>query len=406
MKRFATIAWFALLASALTACGRRAELEACNIADASCQEDVYYAVVRLRGDGWDPFDGLPPIRTITLEQYRDELLGGRPRTPPDPDDGGEEEPEPVDPWGVALQWLGLITTETSSEQASVDNRVSNVAAYYSSREQRVTVIDRGQERNDLADTTLLVHELVHAFQDNEVRAAPVDRTTDGGFAGRAWIEGEAVLYENLARAELDQVAPEHLDWEGYYERWIENLRRNLPQEKSPYYAASWFVYPLGADRLMSRWLEGGNAAVRALGTDIPRSAVGYMAAHADVPIDDAPALRCRVEPPAEGFARVGYDRFGAMQLYAFVAGSAVAEADAWRAALAWRDDLLWVYFDEDAEQVAVSWRIRLASEDAADTVVEAARGLPMLRAERDGRDAVIVGSEADLEDWPGAAECD
>ena len=37
----------ALIASLLLAgCGRRAELEACNIAEHDCQEDVYYAIVR------------------------------------------------------------------------------------------------------------------------------------------------------------------------------------------------------------------------------------------------------------------------------------------------------------------------------------------------------------------------
>src|SRR5690606_9762026 len=146
-KAVVELSWKIALAGALLlGCGRRAELAPCNIADRTCQEDVYYAVVRLRGDGWDPFDGLPPIRTITLEQYRDELLGDRPREPhqPDPD----PEPPPVDPWDVALQWLGLVTRETSSQQASVDNRVRNVAAYYSSADKRVTVIDRGHERDD------------------------------------------------------------------------------------------------------------------------------------------------------------------------------------------------------------------------------------------------------------------
>ena len=106
--------------------------------------------------------------------------------------------------------------------------------------------------------------------------------------------------------------------------------------------------------------------------------------------------------------RSAFDRFGAIQLYGFLAAATQQpEAEAWDTALAWRDDLLWIYFDEEAEQVAVTWRIRLASRDAADAVVEAARTLPSLRAERIGTDALIIGSDADeAESWPGAADCD
>ena len=55
------------------ACKPTAELEPCNIAQSECQLDIYYALLRLRGDGADPFGGVPPIRTLTLEQYEREL---------------------------------------------------------------------------------------------------------------------------------------------------------------------------------------------------------------------------------------------------------------------------------------------------------------------------------------------
>jgi len=386
-------------------CSRRLELAPCNIADESCQEDVYYAVIRMRGDGWDPFDGLPPIRTISLEQYRDELTPDEPAEAPDPH--AEPPKKKIDPWDVALRWLGLVTPSMTSSQAAVENRLANVAAYYSSATQQVTVIDRGREEiNERADTILLVHELVHAFQDNEVRGAPVDHTTDGGFAGRAMIEGEARLYEHLAVAEVDRVAPQGLDWHQHYSNQIDHLRSRLAEQRSPFYAVSWFVYDLGADMLMTGWLRGGNAAVRELFDTFPRSAVGFMARHEGMELESAPRIGCRVEPPSESFALAGYDRFGAMQLYAFLTKTDMIEADAWRTALGWRDDLLWLYFDEESEDVVLSWRIRLASEAAADAVVAAAVQQPMLRAERQGRDALIVGSETDVADWIGADDCD
>jgi hypothetical protein len=391
-----------LAASALAGCGRQAELSACNIAEQSCQEDVYYAVVRLRGDGWDPFDGLPPIRTISVEQYRDELT---PDKPPQPPDDAPEEPK-VDPWDVALQWLGLVTPTMTSGEAAVAHRLRTVAAYYSSSEQRVTVIDRGGDREDRADTILLVHELVHAFQDNEVRGRPVDHTTDGGFAGRALIEGEARMYEELAAAEVDGIAPRGLDWHSHYARHVAHLRSKLAEHSSPFYAVSPFVYDLGADMLMGGWLEGGNAAVRKLGETFPRNAVGYMARHERMELDRAPRIACRVDAPAESFAPEGYDRFGAMQLYAFLSAADMPDGDAWRTALDWRDDVLWVFFDEDSQKVVLSWRIRLANAAAAERVVAAAAQREQLRAERRGNDALIVGSDTGLAVSAGEGDCE
>jgi len=394
------------LIASLPGCSRQRELQACRIAERSCQEDVYYAVVRLRGDGWDPFEGVPPIRTITADAYRDELTPDEVPEPSEP--GAEPEPPAVEPWDVALRWLGLVKPTTTVPDAAIDNSVNNVAAYYAPDEQSVTVI--AHDGDDLVDnrwdTVLLVHELVHAFQDNEVSAAPAGLTTDGGFAGTALIEGEARLYQDLARAEIDGVAALNWDWHAEVTGSVEWRRAQLPGSGATFYDVKWHAYDLGTDVLMDGWLRGGNAAVRALADTFPQSAVELMARYERVELDRAARLDCRVEPPEQSFELAGHDRFGAMQLYGFLTAAGGHEPDAWRTALDWRDDLLWLYFDEQSEQVALSWRIRLASVAAADAVVALAGQVPMLRAERTGNDALIVGSEAALADWPGAVDCE
>lgn len=393
----------------IAGCGRSTDLRACKIADKSCQEDIYYAVVRLRGDGFDPFDGLPPIRTITLDQYRDELFGDQP--PPAPaemPDMPDEEPEKpmVKPWDVALQWLGLIAPATTGGQAVANDRLNTVAAFYTWDTQTVTVIDRPEERNDQGDTTLLAHELVHAFQDNEVAATPADGTSDGSFAGSALIEGEARMYEYLAWAETQQLAPRQVEWHKSFQGDVVFLRERLAEAPSPFYSTFWFIYSLGADRLMQGWLRGGNAAVRHLAKTAPRHTLDYMAEHEGLSIEPTPALACEVTGPEKAFALVGGDRFGALELFAFLTAADVPNDSAWETALAWRDDRVWLFFDAESEEVAVTWRIRLSDEDAADRVVAAAMTRPQLRAERRGRDALIVGSEAERADWRGARDCD
>jgi hypothetical protein len=399
MTRYGSVLAFALLLG----CGRQVELEACDIAEQSCQEDVYYTVVRLRGDGWDPFDGVPPIRTITIDEYSDELT---PDDPPPADPDAEPQEPKVDPWDVALRWLGLVGPTMTSSGAAADSRRSIVAAYYAPADQRVTVIDRGGDKNDYSDTLLLVHELVHAFQDNEVAIAVSDRTTDANFAGSALIEGEARLYEDLARAELNDVSARNLDWHSRYQGSLSGWRGGVSQQSSPFYYVPWYAYDLGVDVLMSGWQEGGNAAVRRLVESFPRRGVAFMARHEDVELDGAPRLACDVEAPGEDFVLAGYDRFGAIEMYAFLTAAGLDEAEAWSTGLEWRDDLIWLYFDEDSEEVALSWRIRLASSAAAQRVVDAAGQFEMLRAERDGHDALIVGSDTGLARWAGAVDCD
>ena len=51
----------AALGVAAFGCGPEDQLVACNIAERQCQEDVYYALLRLRGDGFDPNVEIPPI---------------------------------------------------------------------------------------------------------------------------------------------------------------------------------------------------------------------------------------------------------------------------------------------------------------------------------------------------------
>jgi hypothetical protein len=392
--------WAAALGGALlVACAEPAPLEPCNIAEQACQEQVYYAVLRMRGDGWDPFRGLPPIRTISVEQYRDELLGSRPA--PDPD-APAREAKP-DPWGKALQLLGLVTPSTSAAQASVDSQVSNVAAFYAPSTGKVTVIDRGRDRNDRADTILLAHELVHAFQDKELSGALASLDTDGDFSSRALIEGEAVLYEHLAAEQIADRTSSRAQWSKYYGDWVMGLRSAMPEESSPYFAVSWFVYPLGGGLMTTAWLDGGNAAVRELAGTHPRFSAGYMAAASGEPgAHYERASRCELGDSVGAFEQVGGDRFGAIQFYAFLARAGLSEASAWQLALGWRDDRMAVYFDADSEQTLVIWRVALTDPAVAQHTLAQLEASELnddgaLRFQADGAQLQIAGS--DWSDW-------
>lgn len=370
---------FAVAGLTAGGCAQETPLQACNIAEPTCQESVYFGVLRLRGDGWDPLEGLPPIRTLTVEQYRAELLADQ----PDPaDEDPDAEPAP-DPWGTALRLLGLVAPAQSAMQASVESQVDNVAAFYAPATRKVTVIDRGQARNDVADTILLAHELVHALQDRELPAGIGRLDTDRGFATRAFIEGEAVLYERLAAQEIRARTFSPEDWDNYYGAWLSGLRQSMPEQRSPFFAAPWFVYPLGGGALTDAWLEGGNAAVRRLSAEYPAYSVQYMSEASDMGRAagvDLP-LRCALPRAVGAFRGVGLDRFGAIQLYAFLTHAGLDEAVAWRLALGWRNDNLGIYFDKAQEQTLVVWRVRFnAPETAAEAADQVVVSLSSTRA--------------------------
>ena len=174
----------------LTGCHGR-DLELCDIAQSDCQQDVYYADLRLRGDGYDPFGGIPPIRTISEDQYRAEL-----------EERAASSPRPAVPWwDAALPLLHLLPSTGDTQSTSIDNQVQNTAAYYSSATREVTVIRHRSQALDentlLVNMDILAHELVHALQDRELDLNPSPTSTDGDFARSALIEGDASLYDYL-----------------------------------------------------------------------------------------------------------------------------------------------------------------------------------------------------------------
>jgi hypothetical protein len=271
----------------------------------------------------------------------------------------------------------------------------------------VTVIDRGGLHNDRADTLLLLHELVHAVQDDEI-AGWDGASTDEDFAARAMVEGEATLYENLGSLQLDGLSLHDADWDGYYGGWVSRRRNAMSTTQSPYYSIGWFVYPLGGELLTQAYMHGGNAAVRSLQGSWPGHAVAFMAAHEGSDAPRGGALDCQAGRPGKSFRTVRRDRFGALQVYGFLTVNGVGEARAWHDALSVSDDELAIFFDAKAREVAVSWRMRLENPLAAAVLVFDLLGSEDFVAENHGRDVVIRSASPSevMDDWADDEGCD
>jgi hypothetical protein len=417
----------ASFACAVAGCGPDEQLVACNIAERQCQEDVYYALLRLRGDGFDPLVDIPPILTVTREDYCRALDESQPDPAPAPEEPEAPEPEapepepepeekPLVPWDFALHTLRLVTPTKTTGQAGGDDLCSVVAAFYASAQGSVTVIDNGprpdetpedRARRELAETSLLLHELVHALQDRELSGAQFDGTTDSKLTASALTEGEATFYQRIAEREMIDGDPAGFDWDTYYADWTGWGRATVGKNDSPYFGVRWFIYPLGAQYLTDAWLSGGNAAVRHAYA-YPRQFMQQFVAgygHPAKVLD--PPLACPIATPSASYGLVGNDRFGALIVYGFLRRGGVPDADAWSLASAWNDDRIFVFFDAEAEVALMTWVIRFEREEDPLRVLKLF-GIadPRLRIEARGRDLILSAvSDASVADWRGGLDC-
>jgi hypothetical protein len=375
-------------------------LDLCDITQSDCQEDIYYTDLRLRGDGYDPFGGIPPIRTISEDQYRAELEAD-----------AAKSSRPATPWwDAALPLLHLLPPSGDAQSTSIENEVQNTAAYYSPTTRDITVVSHPSQASD-ADTLLvnmdvLAHELVHALQDRELSLGASPTSTDGGFARRALIEGDASLYDFLFLREAlpsgyQLKHPDPLDWFAYLRDTQlsddASVEGNFASLGPPFLAAYWLVYPLGGVWLADRWERGGNAAVRHAYGEAPLRSLDFLLPSGVAPpagkdIPCAPAVPDEFKNPAEPHGIYGLDSFGAIELFAYLMAWGVPSSDSLAGALLWRNDLFFVYYNQQTQKTAVAWRFELASPlpDAALALITTGDGP---RVVQDGSTLLVTASD-------------
>jgi len=405
-------------ALALLAGCTQGALAICDITQSDCQQDIYYADLRLRGDGYDPFAGMPPIRTISEDQYRTELLDQAAQ------DAQHAVPQPW--WDEALLLLGLVpSTGGTTQAASIDNQVQETAAYYLSG--KVTVIAHPAPSGDpttvafqpFNNMSTLAHELIHALQDRELDLQFQSQSTDQDFAQKALIEGDAALYQRLFEYNVTLPLGYHFrsrDPLVYFSTWRDaNLSdqgdptTNFASLGPPFFAVQWLVYPLGGVWLADQWDKGGNTAVRHAYGSAPQHSLDFLLG----PGVAAPASKtigCEPQPMAPAEFRnngkaYGIDSFGAVYFFAYLMGWKVPGSDSLASALLWRYDLIFVYYNQSTQKTAVAWRIELDSP-LPDTVLAPLTTPGGPRVVQDGTTLMITASDdpAFLATWnPGAA---
>jgi hypothetical protein len=362
-----------LLSVLASGCNQR-EIGTCDITQRDCQVSVYYRVVNLRGDGYDPFGGLPPVTVISEDQFRAMLEEEAAR------EQATRGPSPVDKALALLHFtsspgtpdagIGSDGGGADGGSSTIDDEVTHIYAFYDPTSKTITIISHPSQTDSYARENAMVtlaHELVHALQDREIDLLRDDfRTSDEYLAFKGTVEGDARFYENLFTEDVrrmlgmpprDALAmpDQDLDW----------VYANFDQVGSPYFAADYLMYPLGAKYEASAYRSGGNTAVRHAYAKAPIRTVGFLVGPdgraPPVGTGDVCPAPAAVSLPTTG-KTAGWDQFGAVSFYAFLRGWGVAHDVAFAAAQTWTGDFLRVQATADLSTTAVAWRLEFSAD--------------------------------------------
>jgi hypothetical protein len=394
------------------ACQAR-DLEICDITQTACQEAIYYRVLNLRGDAYDPFGGIPPVVVISEDRYRQQLI----------DDQAKADEVGPSPWTKALRLLHFTVSQSglpdggadggdNSGDSTIEDQVQHVYAIYDQVTKTITVISHpsqsGDSDREMAMVTL-AHELVHALQDREQDLQREDfETTDDYFSWDAMIEGDARFYEYLFENGLFHLGysqPNIVQMPDYELGYVYD---HYEQAGAPLFAARLLVYPLGAKYLAMAYRDGGNAAVRHAYAKAPKRTVGLLVgedgrAPPTGTGDVCPAPYVRSLPTSGKTA--GADQFGALLFYTFLRGWNVDHETAFAAAQSWTGDFLRIQVATDFSTTAAAWRVELSTQPPP-SVMQALSATGELTVTGDARSLQISVTDAKAPlDWASPGGC-
>ena len=404
---------FALLAlSASLACSQP-NLSTCDITQRDCQKDIYYKVLSLRGDGYDPFGGLPPVSVMTEDQYRQQLE----------QEAATAAQSGPNPWDKALLLLHFTTAASSPSDAGADadggtgsstinDQATHVYAFYDPQTKTVTIVSHpnqtGSDTEQQAMITL-AHELVHALQDRETDLKRQDfASTDDYLASDSMIEGDARFYEYLFENDLLHLGYPQSAIVKMPDYELDYIYTHFDQAGSPLFAGQLLMYPLGAKYLATAYDSGGNAAVRHAYAKAPARTVGLLVGdNGRAPpvgtgdVCSAPEARALAPTKTTNSA----DQFGALLFYTFLRGWNVSHEVAFATAQTWTGDFLRAQASSDFGTSAAAWRIEFSAAPPG-SIVQALTATGELTVTASPRALLITVSDSPLPlVWTATESC-
>jgi hypothetical protein len=334
------------------------------------------------------------VRVVSEQQLLDELTNANANQASEDD---SEDLLHIEYTLVALRLLqgGELTQDGGSTAQVVDS----IDGVYQDAERGIALVDRGKAKNSVDADAVLVHEFVHAIQDNEQglhdwRQQYPDYV-DTSFALRTVSEGQATYAQFRAYTAISGNDVARVDWQRTFDKFQSELMTTALQDSSPYLAAiTTFPYAYGAGLAHEFWSDHGAQFAS------PPQTTWQVLTHSAGDAFDAPITLEPVEPtPAADYGLVDNTVLGALLLELSTHQLGLSADQALDLAMAWRGDHLFIYAGPGPEQ-QTAWMWQLELRDAAHAkalqtlAVSAGLGAHTL-----GARAYFVGGDA--EETPG-----
>jgi hypothetical protein len=304
------------------------------------------------------------------------------------------EEEELERARIVYTALGLLSADLDVRSLLLRLMGEQVVGYYDADEKHLVVRDdimlgftegrpANNDANDLTEARIvLVHELVHALQDQHLELSAhihAERDTDASNAFHALVEGDATLAMIGYALEREQIPLHRLTGNPTQVRSFSDVVRRSPLAGSELEQAPAIVrvpllssYVDGLAFCASLHGSGGFAAVDRAHASPPVSTEQVLHperyAQADVPsLVSLPELP---ELSAAGYELVREDTLGELEMSVYF-GQGVSEDEAKRAADGWDGDRIRVYRAQNAPS-AVVWLSVWDSEHDAEQAAYAA----------------------------------
>ena len=348
----------ALAAPLLGACaGEEEGFAPCDVRGADCQARIFRAVVALRGGGDMP---MPKISVVDEAGLMAHWMADTEEQSPEEEAAAERA---YAQWNRGLSLFGLAPAMYDAQQATQD-QIREIAGIYDTESKAILIVDRGDAIDSDAAVLSLAHEFVHALQDAQHDLAAFQErwgdSFDAALATASIIEGEAVMYQLLASAELRGLDVQKLAWQRFFDEFRGDVLREAEIDRVPLTMARLrFPYAFGGGFVTQHWLARGPAGIDALFAEPPLTthAVMFGSVHGTVTPDQVRVREGGVPMLDPGFEEVASTALGAWIQRIFAARMGTPIQRRGEAARALRADWFSVQAD-GTDRVVAAWRER------------------------------------------------
>jgi len=170
------------------------------------------------------FDGIPPLKTFSHDQYRNRLDEQVNRSY----NASSRQFE-----NAGLAAMLLVGQNQDAVNVTVENQAAFPAAFYDPQAEFMAFVTDTPEQVEIDEPTL-AHELVHALQDDQFGIAPVFNATTGDerLSSLAVVEGDANLVQEQYRENCGASAVPGVPG-GSPRQWADECLLLTPEQSSP-----------------------------------------------------------------------------------------------------------------------------------------------------------------------------